>query len=95
MKDINTQLPLDEQNEDEQIITIGDSILSQFYYGNYSDAIGYMVEDRITPKELAEYLEGIAEEFDVEVSSLYNGHFTMSLFACIGESYRTAIMEVA
>ena len=87
MKTVNTILPLDEQNEDEQIITIGDDILTQFYYGNYSDAIGMMKKDNIEPDSLASYLEDKAEEYDTVATELYNSHFTLSLFASIGMSY--------
>ena len=85
---VNTVLPLDEQNKDEQIITLGDNILNQFYYGNYTDSIDVMVKEQIRPSQLAEYLEDKASEYDMEVSGLYNGHFTYSLFADIGESFQ-------
>jgi len=88
---IDTVLPVDEQNEDEQIVTYGDSILSQFYYGNYSDGINNLVEYQIRPDELATYLEDKAEEYDMKVSELYNGHFDLTLFASIGETYGNAI----
>ncbi len=87
----DTQLPMDEQNEDEQIITYGDSILSQFYYGNYTDGINDLIEYGIRPDELATYLEEMAEEYDTKVSELYSGHFDYTLFASIGETYGNAI----
>ena len=87
---VNTTLPLDEQDEYEQIITLGDSILNQFYYGNYTDSIDVMVKEWIRPSQLAEYLEDKALEYDMDVSGLYDGHFTYSLFAYIGESYEVA-----
>ena len=90
MRDINDMLPIEEQDEYDSVYTVGDSILNQFFYGNYSDAIKMMVEDSIEPNELAEYLEDKAEEYDMEVKDMYNGHFTMSLFANIGMSFQQA-----
>ncbi len=86
-----TNLPLDEQNEDEGIITIADSILNQFYYGNYTDAIAEMLSSGIRPDELATYLEEKAEEYDMAVKDMYNGHFDYTLFASIGETYGNAL----
>ncbi|MDB2562198.1 hypothetical protein N9X61_01190 [Sulfurimonas sp.] len=88
---VDTVLPTDEQNKDEQIMTYGDSILSQFYYGNYSDGINNMLEYGIRPDELATYLEEMAEEFDCKVSELFSGHFDYTLFASIGETYGNTI----
>ncbi len=93
MKTIYTELPVDEINEDEQIYTIGDDILNQFYYGNYSDAIKMMVKDNIEPNELAEYLAEQAIELDCNTSELYYGHFTLEFFASIGMSYIQARMK--
>ncbi len=91
MNTVNTHLPLDEQNEDEQVITIGDDILIQFYYGNFTDAISMMIKEYISPVALAEYLEKKGEEYDTVPSELYNGHFTLSYFAEIGASYQSRI----
>ena len=84
---VYTELPLDEQNEDEQIITVGDDILSSFYYGNYSQGIQELIDYEVQPEELAEYLEDQAESFGMNVSELYNGHFTAKLWVSIGRSY--------
>ena len=87
MTTVNTTLPMDEQDEDEQIYTIGDKILNQFYYGNYSNAINMMIKDNIEPSQLAKYLMSQAKELDMDTSELYQGHFTLDLFANIGMSY--------
>ena len=80
-------------NEDEMIYTQGDDVLSSFYYGNWSQGIKEMLEYYIEPKDLAEYLEEMAEEYDCNVSELYNGHFSLSTIAQIGESYNQARIE--
>jgi len=84
---LHTQLDNEDINEDEQVYTVGDSILMSFYYGNYSDGIKELLEYQIRPEELAEYLEDKAEEYNTTVSELYNGHFTLSLFSSIGSSF--------
>ena len=86
---VYTELPEDEQNEDEQIITVGDDILSSFYYGNYSQGIQELIDYEVQPEELAEYLVSLAEEYDMPESELYGGHFTASLWVSIGRSYDT------
>jgi len=86
---VYTELPLDEQNEDEQIITFGDDILSSFYYGNYSQGIQELIDYEVQPEELAEYLSDKAEECGMSESELYNGHFTSKLWVSIGRSYDT------
>ena len=81
-------LPLDEQNEDEQIMTQADDVLSHFFYGNYTDGVNLMIEYNIEPAELGKYLEEMAEEYCTTVSDMYNGHFTYSFMANIGMSYQ-------
>ena len=88
------ELPKDEQNEDELIITMGDSILYQFYCGNYGNSIEEMIEEGITPKHLIQYLEEKADCYDVSVSELYNNHFTLSYFLDICESYLERLNNV-
>ncbi len=85
MKTVNDEARY--MDEDEGIYTVGDEILNQFYYGNYSDAVNMMIEDNIEPNELADYLIEKSIEFDCNVSDLYNNHFTLDLFANIGMSY--------
>ena len=45
---VNTELPIDEQDEYDAVYTIGDNILKQFFYGNYSSAIKMMIKDFIS-----------------------------------------------
>lgn len=91
MRDTYTMLPIEEQNEDEQIMTVGDDILSQFYYGNYSNAIKMMLNDNINPQELGEYLEDMSKQYDIPVADLYGGHFTISFMGAVSETYGNAI----
>ena len=93
MKTVYTKLPVDEINEDEQIYTIGDDILSQFYYGNYTDAIEMMVKDNIEPVELGDYIDKKNEESDLSICDCYDGFFTLGFFASIGMSYIQARMK--
>ena len=87
MNNAHNELNIEDQNEDENIFTQGDDILSSFYYGNYSQGIEEMKKYSVSPEDLAEYLEEMAEDMDMNVSELYHGHFTYSLFASIGSSY--------
>ncbi len=89
------ELPIEDQNEDEQVFTRGDDILMSFYYGNYTQGIKEMISYSVRPEELAEYLEGKAEEYEMQVSEMYNGHFTLAYFASIGESYRDEEIRLA
>lgn len=88
---VNTELNEDEICEYDGVYTVGDSILNQFFYGNYTDSINKMLEVNITPQQIGEYLEEKAEEFGCNVSDLYNNHFTLSYMASIGETYGNAI----
>ena len=87
MNTCTNNLPTEAINEDKLIYTTGDSILNQFFYGNYTDALEEMVKEHITPMELADYLEEKAEEYDTGTDELYGNHFTISFFAGLGESY--------
>lgn len=93
MKTCYEELPTEMINEDEGIYTIGDDILSSFYYGNYSQAIKDMVSQRIEPYELAEYFQSILDDFDADYKEIYNGHFDFELFAHIGMSYYQEISK--
>ena len=90
---VYNELPTDEQNEDEQIITIGDDILSSFYYGNYSQGIKEMIDYNVHAEELIEYLEDKADEYGCKVDDLYGGHFDRKLCASIGYSWLEAFRE--
>jgi hypothetical protein len=50
-------LPEDERCEEENIYTEGDSILNQFYLGNFQVAIECMVKSNINAYELLDYVE--------------------------------------
>lgn len=90
MNNAYNELPADEINEDEMEYTIGDSILLQFYYGNFTDAINMMITNYVEPKDLFEYLEERAEEYGCGIDELYGNHFTMSFAGQVGEAYRDA-----
>ena len=59
---LNLELKEDEKTEDEED-TNGDSILNQFYYGNWSETIKECVYYRIEPQILLEYVQDQAYEF--------------------------------
>ena len=59
---LNLELKEDEKVEDEED-TQGDSILNQFYYGNWSQTIKECVYYRIEPQILLEYVQDQAYEF--------------------------------
>ena len=59
---LNLELKEDEKTEDEED-TNGDSILNQFYYGNWSQTIKECVYYRIEPQILLEYVEDKKQEF--------------------------------
>lgn len=87
MNNADKHLAPEMVNEDEGIYTQGDDVLYSFYCGNFSQGIKEMLEYNITPRELGEYLETLAEDCGCEISTLYNGHFTLSYFGEIGEAY--------
>ena len=59
---LNIELKDHEKVEDEED-TNGDSILNQFYYGNWSQTIKECVYYRIEPQILLEYMQDRAYEF--------------------------------
>ena len=59
---LNIELKDHEKTEDEEE-TNGDSILNQFYYGNWSETIKECVYYRIEPQILLEYVQDQAYEF--------------------------------
>ena len=59
---LNIELKDHEKVEDEED-TNGDSILNQFYYGNWSQTIKECVYYRIEPQILLEYMQNRAYEF--------------------------------
>jgi hypothetical protein len=56
-------LPSEEQTPEESIYTVGDSLLMQFYCGNWSATVEEMTENNYTVKELSEYIKNQEEEF--------------------------------
>jgi len=82
MKDLYTQLEENERTEDE--LTLGDSIATQFYYGNFSDAVQTLRENNITAMEFVDFLEDRAEEQCSDLSNIYGGHFSPTFFVCLG-----------
>ena len=74
-------LPKDEQTPEESIYTIGDSLLNQFYCGNWSSSIKEMKEKNISCAELIEYLEHL----ESELGDCYGNHFDRSFFGSLGD----------
>ncbi|MFK7780286.1 MAG: hypothetical protein QM490_03985 [Candidatus Gracilibacteria bacterium] len=84
MKNLYTELPREERNEDEGIFTIGDDICDTFMNGNFSTGAKELKELNLKSKDLLEYLEEKAEEYGVEISELYYGHFTADFWIALG-----------
>ena len=84
MNTLYAELPLEEQNEDEQVLTIGDEIANQFYYGNFSFGIERLQELSISSDEFIEFLEETADSYDCKLIDLYGGHFSPSFFVALG-----------
>lgn len=81
---MNNQLDKYEMNEDEGIFTTGDDICSQFYYGNFSEAVEMMKGYELRAKDIVNYIEAKAEEYGCEVKDLYNGHFSPDFWVALG-----------
>lgn len=81
---LHTQLDEQDINEDEAIYTVGDNILNQFYYGNFSSSVTDMREYNISSNELIDYLEELSNEYDCKVDDLYHGHFSASFWVALG-----------
>ncbi len=85
MKDLYTRLPKEERyREQEEIYTIGDDICDTFMNGNFSTGVEELKELSLRSKDLLEYLEEKAEEYGVEMSELYYGHFTAEFWIALG-----------
>lgn len=80
------QLPEDEQNEDEGIFTVGDSLAHQFYCGNWSHTVKEMKDTHISCVDFAEWL------YDFEASMGQPCEFTKwfdrRFFAQLGSEVR-------
>ena len=79
MRDLYTQLA-----EDEECKTVGESIAIQFYYGNFSDSVAELRELNTTAVEFVDFLEGMAEELDTDLASMFGGHFSPTFFVNLG-----------
>jgi len=88
MRDMLWESLSDEDiNEDENIYTEGDMIASQFFYGNFTDAVGHLKDYECRAGDFLAYLEEQAEEFgfdSVTDQSFYNGHFSCDFWIAIG-----------
>ncbi len=84
MKTLWNNLPVEKQNEDEGIFTHGDDIATQFYYGNFTDAVGMLRELNASAKDFAEFIMDKAEEYGVLPLELYNGHFSFDFWIALG-----------
>ena len=56
MNKLFNELPKDEQDQDEAIYTVGDSLLHQFYCGNWSASVKEMTNNFYSVKDLIEYI---------------------------------------
>jgi hypothetical protein len=79
------QLPEDEQNEDELIFTVGDSLAFQFYCGNWSQTVKEMKDTHISCKDFAEWLEDYEESIG---ESEFTNWFDRVFFATLGSEVR-------
>jgi hypothetical protein len=86
MRDLYTRLSTEEINVDENIYTVGDSILSSFYYGNFSQGVEELQDISCNAKDLLEYIEQEAEGYDMRVDELYHGHFSNDFWIDLGGS---------
>jgi len=56
MNKLFNNLPKDEVNEDEAIFTVGDSLLMQFYCGNFTASVKEMTDNFYSVTNLIEYI---------------------------------------
>lgn len=82
----------EELSEEEQMgeeETIGESIATQFYYGNYTDSVKKMIELDVDAREFYEFLEGNASDMDCLLSNdnYYGGHFDVLFFIDLAEHF--------
>lgn len=80
---LNAELPQDEINHDEMIFTYGDSLIHQFYNGNWSASVQEMKDHFIWWNELLEYMQ----EHEVCNSLLvHNDHFDHAFWGELGHA---------
>ena len=84
MENLYTRLNTDEINEDEGVYTVGDEILLSFYYGNFSQGVKKLQEINCRARDLLDYLEQLADSYDIRVEELYNGHFSADFWLALG-----------
>ena len=89
MNDLYTRLNTEDINEDEGIYTVGDDILSSFYYGNFSQGVKELQEINCNARNLLTYIEQVAEGYDVRVDELYHGHFSNDFWILLGRELIT------
>ena len=84
MKDLYTELPLEEQIEEEGITTYGEAIAYTFICGNFTDGVKELKELNLTATDLLEFLELVAEDYGCELHEIYNGHYTADFWIALG-----------
>jgi len=92
---LNLELKEDEKTEDEED-TQGDSILNQFYYGNWSQTIKECVYYRIDPQILLEYVQDRAYEFygDIPIDQeSYYSFFDSNFFITYTMEYYSKLKD--
>ena len=80
---LNAELPQDEINHDEMIFTYGDSLIYQFYNGNWSASVQEMKDHFIWWNELLDYM--IESETWCEFIS-HNDHFDHAFWGELGHA---------
>ena len=79
-------LPMDEQCEEGMIYLVGDSILNQFYNGNWSATVDLMTKELHSIDHLIEYLHNERDEDSEFEGEPYGGFFDNAFFAELGAS---------
>jgi hypothetical protein len=59
MNKLFNNLPKDEVNEEEAIYTVGDSLLYQFYCGNWSASVKEMTDNNYSTTDLIKYINSL------------------------------------
>jgi len=71
---LNLELEDDEKTDDDEF-NQGNSILNQFYYGNWSQTIKECVYYRIEPNILLEFMQDLKQEFCGDETPPENSYF--------------------
>ena len=80
---LNAELPQDEINYDEMIFTNGDSLIFQFYCGNWSASVQEMKDHFIWWNELLDYMNE-SETWGEFISN--NDHFDNAFWGELGHA---------